>query len=314
MSLMRRLRTVGWRFAFCLGSLACLWLAGSPAASWGAEFRATGPFRMLVSEGVIGAEVNESDADVAMQAWRAAVAKEVGFQMEVRVANLAKLIHEVRDGQVDGFSSTTLEFLAVQNYSSQSLVIDEPDLNGGNEYLLLVHQDSGIQKLADLQHKLVNVYDNREMSLASLWLETVLAEANLGPPADFFSRLSVQNKLSRVVLPVYFRQADACLVTRRAFATMAELNPQLQHKLRSVATSPKFITSMMAFHKDCPLVRRQQFENAVVNLHKTAAGRQALTLFQSGQLVMSDMSMLRSALDLVKEHERLYSKTIARKK
>lgn len=277
------------------------------------DARETLRFRLVISEGVIGAEVNESDANVAMQAWRDAVARQVGLQIDVHVANLARLVHEVRENQVDGFTLTTPEFIAVQNYSSPTIVMDAANSKGGDEYLLLVHDEGGIRSLADLRHKLVNVYDNREMSLANFWLENLLAAANLGTPPEFFGRVAIHNKLSPVVLPVYFRQADACLVTRRGFATMSELNPQLGRKLRILCSSPKLITSFMAFHKDCPPAKRQQLQSALASLHKTAAGQQALTLFESGQLVMGDYSLLRTTLDLVKDHDRLHAKLNGRK-
>lgn len=271
-------------------------------------------FRMVVSEGVIGAEINEGDAKVAMQAWRDAVVKETGFLVDVHVCGLSKLVREVREHQVDGFTMTTLEFLDVERYASRSMMTDEANAKGGDEYVLLVHDDSGIRTPADLRHKSLNISDNRQMSLAALWLETLLASSNLGAPEEFLGRTVVLNKLSRVVLPVYFRQSDACLVTRRAFSTMCELNPQLGRKLRAIASSPKVVSTVMAFHKDCPPEQRETFQNALTKLHKTVAGQQALTLFESGQLVIADASILGSTLELVKAHERIRPKGVPAKK
>jgi phosphonate transport system substrate-binding protein len=209
---------------------------------------------------------------------------------------------------------TILEFLEVESFASQSLVMDDANARGGDEYLLLVHEDSGIKILADLRRKSVNVFDNPKMCLAAMWLETAFLSANLGAPQEFVGRIALQNKLSRAVLPVYFRQSDACVVTRRGFATMCELNPQLGRKLHVLASSPNLITGLMAFHKDFAFERRQKLQAALVGLNKTTAGQQALTLFESGPLVVVDASVLRTTLDLVKTHEQLLRKAVPARK
>jgi phosphonate transport system substrate-binding protein len=282
-------------------------------AAWGSDLPSSPPhFRMAVSEAIIGAAVNEGDATLAIQAWRDALAKETNVQIDVHVADKATLAREIREHQVDAFTMTTLEFFGFENYAAQRMITDDVNSKGGDEYVLLVHADSGIRDLAGLRHKSLGLYDNPQMCLAPMWLETLLASSNLGAPQEFLSRISLLNKLSRIVLPVYFRQSDACLVTRRDFATMCELNPQLGHKLRVLAASPKLIPKVMAFHKDCPPDRVRKFESVLVGLNKTAAGQQALTLFQSSRLVVVDSSLLQSALDLVKTHNRLV-KASARK-
>lgn len=250
-------------------------------------------FRLAVTESMIGRTVNEGDAKLAMAAWADEVGKQSGFQVDVHVSKMQKLVREVHDHQVDGFTLNTLELLEVEHYASSSLVMDEANAAGGDEYLILANEDSGIRTLADLRHKTLTVLDNPRMCLAPMWLEILLAASKLGTPEEFFARPVEQSKLSRVVLPVYFRQADACLVTRHGFNTMCELNPQLGHKLRVLATSPKLITTFMAFHKDCSPSVTQRCETALASLHKTPAGQQALTLFESSRLVVADMSVLR---------------------
>lgn len=260
-------------------------------------------FRLAISESVIGAEVNESDAKVAMLAWRDALAKQSGFLIDINVTPIGRLVREIRDHAVDGFTMTAIEFMQVQNYAGPSLVYEA---NGkGDEYLLLAHEDSGIRTLGDLRHKTINIHDNPKMCLAAMWLDTVISGFSAGSAREFFGRVTSQGKLSRVVLPVYFRQADACLVTKRGFGTMCELNPQLGRKLRVIAGSTNFVTSFMAFHKDLAPERRLKIQTTLASLHKTAAGLQALTLFETGQLAIVDSSILRSTLELVKAHEQL---------
>jgi len=294
-----------------LAARICLLLAAVPLGTRGAE--APVHFRLGMSENMISTDVNEGDAKLAMEAWRAAVAKQSGIVVDLDILPIAKLVRAVQQRQVDAFTTTAVEFPEVENYASHYLVMDEASAKGGDEYLLLVHDDSGIRSVGELRHKTLNVFDHPKMCLASIWLESLLSSSNSGATPDFFGRITTQTKLSRVVLPVFFRQTDACLVTRRGFGTMCELNPQLGRKLRVVASSPKLISSVMTFHKDLPADRRQTMQTAILSLSKTAAGQQALILFETSQLIAGDSSVLRNTLDLLKAHDQLRLKAASRK-
>ena len=260
--------------------------------------------RIAISESIAG-EVNGNDLRAAIKAWAEAVFRQTGIRIAPEVCTTAQLVQRVRSGQVDGFSLNVLEFARVAGYAAHEIVVDENDLADGPEYVLLVHQSSGIQSLADLRGRSILLHQNQRTCLDRIWLDTQLASAHLGPADTFLGRLEISPKLSRVVLPVFFRQADACLVTRQGFATMCELNPQLAKQLRPLATSAKLLMTFRAFHKDSPPETRRRFLTAVTDLHKTVEGRQALMLFGSTRLVAADVAVLRSALDLLHAYERV---------
>ena len=82
-------------------------------------------------------------------------------------------------------------------------------------------------------------WQNSRMSLALAWLDIALFNDGCRPVAEF-CRVEQNKKLTKVVLPVFFRQNDACVVTRRGFKTMSELNPQVGQQLRVLASSPNW--------------------------------------------------------------------------
>ena len=60
-----------------------------------------------------------------------------------------------------------------------------------------------------------------------VWLSTILEEGHCGSSDQFFGSVTTDTKVSRVVLPVFLGQADACLTSKAGFDTMCELNPQV---------------------------------------------------------------------------------------
>lgn len=286
-----------------------LWLAGAAPllAAAGAEpsrdDQGAG-LRIAISESIAG-EVNGNDLRVAIKAWAAAVEQQTGVRIVPEMCNSAQVIQRIRNRQVDGFSVNILEFNRVAAFAARELVVDESEMPDGQQYVLLVHQSSGIQSLADLRGRSLISYQNTRACLSRVWLDVLLTSAHLGAADVCMGRLESSPKLSRVVLPVFFRQIDACLVTRRGYATMCELNPQLGKQLRPLATSPGLVTTFMGFHKDSPPETRRRFLMAVTELHKTVAGRQALMLFGSTRLVQGDISVLRTSFELLHAYEGL---------
>jgi hypothetical protein len=101
------------------------------------------------------------------------------------------------------------------------------------------------------------------------------------------------------VLPVFFRNMDACLVTRRAFDLMGELNPQIRAKLRILASSPRVTPVVVGLRNGCLPYQKKAFQEAITGLGGTAYGRQILAVFSGSHMVGSDVSTLNSAREIL---------------
>jgi len=303
-------QTKRWASSLAAGGL--VWAAWAFAAAGGEGSAGDPPpsLRVAISDLVAG-EMNANDAAAALRAWSDAVARQTGVRFAPELCTTAQVVQKVRNHQVDALSVNILEFARVASYTSRELVLDETQLPDGEEYVLLVHQSSGIQSLADLRGRSLLLYRNTRTCLDKIWLDSLLASERLGTADTLLGRLETRPKLAHVVLPVFFRQADACLVTLRGYHTMCDLNPQLARQLRSLAVSPKLVTTFMAFHKDCPPETKRRFLAAVADLPKTIAGRQVLMLFGGTRLVQADVSVLRASFEVLHAYERLKGKTPA---
>lgn len=254
-------------------------------------------------------EVNVNDARAAIRSWADEIVKASGMEIAYGDGPLMSsdlLFDQVSRGAVDAFAINVLEYMRLAPYIDPNLLlIDKAYAPGGLEYLLVVNDESGIKSLANLRGRQLALINSPEMCLAPVWLETVLAASNLGSMEAFFRGITRVAKLSRAVLPVFFRQMDACLVTRRGFSLMCEMNPQLARKLRVILISPKLVPIVFAFHKDLPADRKNKLKDALVALPATAVGKQLMTLFQSDGMFVSNDSIVKGSVELVKASQRI---------
>lgn len=283
-------------------------LAGNDSAP-GAPAPTARRIRLIMSAAMIEG-VNENDAKAAMKAWAAALVGGTDIELEKdhpRVLPPALVCEALRRGQADAAAITIREFAQTPEVIvPDALIASETARNGGWRYLILTHAGSGITSLAGLQGKILTIWRSPKAYLAREWVEMELHAAGLGTAQAFFSQMPDSDKVSRgVVLPVFFRQADACLVGSSAFQQMCELNPQLKAKLRILATSPNLVTSFFAFHRGLAEEPRKSFQRQVLSLTQSPAGQQALALYQAERLVTCTVSLLGEALELVRRYDQL---------
>ena len=104
--------------------------------------------------------------------------------------------------------------------------------------------------------------------------------------------ITPKDKVSAVVLPVFFRAADACLVTRQGFRTMSELNPQVGRQLREIAASPPLLPTVTCIRADYEPTIREIAVEAIREAGKNPASQQLLTVFQIGTLTEQPLNIL----------------------
>lgn len=271
---------------------------------------ASGPprFHLLFSSRMF-TDVHESDAKAALIAWAETLTRQRQIRAEPDpqvVDGLPALARAWGTGQCDLITLTTDEYLSLGMDADQdSLIVG---VAGGRfmvEYLLLVHRDSDVHDLAGLKGRTVLLHESPRTYLAPPWLDTILLEKGLSPATRHFARVSQVKKLSGAVLPVFFRQADACVVPRDGLETLSELNPQVGSQLLILACSPKLLPSLSCVRTrtDGSLGINLLWE--VKRLHSTPSGKQILNLFQVDSLTAVPASATDGARDLLALRRRL---------
>ncbi len=276
------------------------WLAASLCA--GDE---GAPIRMAISESVMG-DVNLNDARAAMQIWIKRMRQQLNVVLDPKLFSTPQEIAErTRKGELDVVALNVVEFRPLAELFDSSQVVSTAGAPGMEQYNILVKQSGTIRQLGDLKGRRLSVLKTSKMCVAPAWLGTILEQWRHGSAEQFFGSVTTEAKFARVVLPVFFGQADACLTTKRGFDTMCELNPQVGRELKVLVSSPAMVVEFYVFIKNYRSDNRAKLLKAFSDLRASQSGQQLASLFQLEELVSRDASCLASGLRILMAAERL---------
>lgn len=271
----------------------------------------TQPLRLAVSTDTL-AGANVADARAAYKVWLNEIHKQWGYSTAEAVPEVFipsdDLVRRVRQGTLDCYGVTALEFAKLVDLTDPDSLVIQDYLAEGIEYVILVHNGSRFNQLADLRGANVVSHLHRDMVLLPAWLETMLAAHNLPEPENLFASQKLSNSLNQVVLPVFFRRVDAACLARRSWETAVELNPQLGRDLRALAVSPKVIPIVFGFRRTTNANARKALIDSIQRITTVPAGREIVALYQSGQFFVKPVSAMKGTLDMVSQYERLLAR------
>ena len=296
------------RHAIALMLGASRWLSAAPD-----DNGALAPLRVAISQSLVSS-VNLNDARTAFVVWWEHLARQMNITADSAgpiFETTAQILNRVRTQQVDAVAINILEYRQMADFLDASEVVAAGD-DTRTHYLLLVKRESGIQKLADLRGRKLLQQNSSRMCLAPAWLSVLLEEADLERSERFFGPVTTDPNPSRVVLPVFFGQAEACLVEGKSFLTMCELNPQLSEDLSALTASARMTVTFYVFRKNYHSQYRERLIEALSTLDESAAGRQLMTMFQFESLAVRDASCLDPALALIEASDRIGGRPGAR--
>jgi len=170
-----------------------------------------------------------------------------------------------------------------------------------NELYLLVHNGAGITGIEQLRGKNMIVDVGQQGSIPIKWLDSILTAQFSLNAQGFFRSMTEATKSSQVVMPVFFGQTDACLVSRSHYETMVELNPQLGRKLRVLEKSPGFVTGIIAMRKDLQIKTRDAIVKNLSEMYTDPKGKQIMTIFRINRLVPFLPEHLKSIEKVIRE-------------
>lgn len=285
----------------CLAGLVLIFLSSQ---AWAETITPKPDLRVAYSTKVFP-DLDARDVTAAMQLYINELAKQVGYHADGQVYDSTEsVIKEIRAGNFDFIALSSVAYLRIRDRVDTELALGQ--VKGGkmtSRYLLVVAAQSPYQKIRDLRNKRINLLKGDD--IGPLYLSTVLLKHKLPEMKKFFFSVEEKNKPSQLVLPVFFGQSDACVITDVAFENMVEMNPQLGKGTRVIASSDEMVDTVTVFRKTLKEDTKQKVMKAGTTLKRNPRGQQILTLFRTEDLTPLKEADLEGIRHLVVEHDRL---------
>lgn len=152
--------------------------------------------------------------------------------------------------------------------------------NPTEQLLFLVGKDQDLPTIAKKEGRSLIIETGSSGDLSRLWLDTLLLDKGYPDSKQFFTIIRRVSKPSRAIIPVFFGQADACIITRHALKVIKELNPQIDHQVQTLYQSERLVRLMICATDKPSKEAVQNLINETTILDKNPDTRQAMTILQ----------------------------------
>jgi phosphonate transport system substrate-binding protein len=259
-------------------------------------------------------EFNAEDGLAATKVWLETLVRDRGILDDNRVF-LFETPRDIEDsagrGEFDIALMTTPEFLALAETATvREWFTYRRGGARGQRLALITRKDSGITSVGGLAGSEVIMFASEHTNLARLWLGIKTLETGRRDADAFFGSIEIAaTKASQAILPVFFGQTTACVVTEEAFEVTAELNPQIGDQLHSIARSEPVAPVVLAAHTGSDQDMLRDVYQAFATAHQDPAARQVFTMYRLERLEPIDTGTLDSVRDIIRQHRELKAAT-----
>ncbi|MBT8341587.1 MAG: PhnD/SsuA/transferrin family substrate-binding protein [Desulfatitalea sp.] len=196
-------------------------------------------------------------------------------------------------------------FLLRPHYPMSPLVVVSKHEQPTEALFLVARRGESLETLGRKPESALIIGRGRVGANALIWLDTILWQAGLQDSQRHFSQIRNATKASRIVLPVFFGKADACIINASTFKLMADINPQIGKKLTIIERSEKLVALLLCA---TPLAKQQDI--AALNSEARMAmsdeyTRAALTIIQMESVFPIKPEYLAATKTLLDRHQSL---------
>jgi ABC-type phosphate/phosphonate transport system substrate-binding protein len=296
------------RIAAGIGAL-CLLLAAPPGRAADAE-RPRDQMDIALgymSSTFVGVETEEA-RNIA-KVWSDQVHKRNyggGVTRNVVFNDVPTVVKALREKKIDILTTISDDFLRIRERVPLEPILMTVNSSGiYQRMVILVRRDSGYLQMKDLRQKRIAIPGDQAQSLHITWLETLLMKEGYRNAGEFFSSVKEVRTPSQAILPVFFRQVDACLASQQSFDLAMELNPQLGKELVVLARSGDMVGGVISLRADFDPSQKDRVIGILESLDKDPQGKQLLRLFRVDRLAPFRGEYLVSTEAMLAEHAEL---------
>jgi ABC-type phosphate/phosphonate transport system substrate-binding protein len=260
--------------------------------------------------------VPREDIRIAVQVLSQKVAKKTVGSAESRIYDTtAEIEKNLKAKNLDVVALTPDEFIQLKAHAPlEPVMVTVAGKSHEVELFLLARRESGLKRFAELKNMTIALPAeiSQYSSMYRTWAENLVMKEGAGSLESFFSSLKETRNASQAVMAVFFRKADACVVSSHTFEVMTELNPQIARELKVIASISRLAGGVIVLRQDLPEERKQKVSQALMTLHEDQEGRQMFVLFQLSRLTPFRPEYLRATEALYEEHRSLRARMVRR--
>lgn len=254
-------------------------------------------------------DVNENDARAAIVAYSKKLGDEYGIEATPFILDgHDEIVRALETKAVDMVGLNAEEFLELEREELEGpFLFSKPSHGIFEEYVLVAREDGPVRSVEDLRGRSLIVSNTLQGHLAPMWLEVLFRDHGLDSPQTTLERLAAASKPAQVVLPVFFKKADAAVLTSSTWKVMGELNPQVSEQLRVIATSPPVVVGLSCFRKGASPALKQRILEVAAKSKSEPSFQQVMALFRGGEVIEASLSLLDSTRALMARYRQVTS-------
>jgi ABC-type nitrate/sulfonate/bicarbonate transport system substrate-binding protein len=259
-----------------------------------------------IANTVTGVNLEDARLAIEMITKKLSLAKYPYYRFSVDYyPDLASAAKALSNHRYHGITMTGLDYLSLRrSVDLKPLVVvsrlDQPV----ESFLLLSRRNETLKTIANKHQRELMVEQGGSGEMGRIWLDTLLWSRNLPESRVFFTVVRQAEKPAGAVLPVFFRQADACVVAESAFTVLKELNPQIGRRLQVLRRSPGFVRVLMCATDMMDSKEAKIITDEAAGLDKSPEGQQLLTIIQMKHLFRFEPEYLNATTNLFHRYQR----------
>jgi len=254
--------------------------------------------------------VDYNDAKAAIKVYIDNLQEQIvsGFSLKpIMFEDTDDLLRNYNKENLAVITLSTIDFLAYRSrLSLYPILVSSGKTDPLETYLILIRKDENINNIEYLADKKIGILQKGNDPIPVMWLNILLDANKISLKEKSFGSVIIVKSESQLILSLFFRQLDACLVSKTAFETMIEINPQIGSQLTILKSSPRYLKAVSSF---TPKFRKTKFSDSLLQhlttLDRYPAGRQLFALTKTAKVIPYKEEYLDNVRTLISDYNKL---------
>ena len=258
--------------------------------------------------------VSRKDGRMALELLMRKTAIRISYPFQVKLDFLdsvpdGEMPGTLERGRYDFVTMSSLDYFKHRHAVHIEPILNPSKIDTGHEHLLLlVAKGQTLSSIRQREERSLILETGSNGELSKLWLDTLLYGKGFAQSEQFFTRINRVSKPGRAVLPVFFKQADACVVTRHALNVIQELNPQIGKQVTALHQSDGLVRLLICATENPSREDIELLIEKAVNMTENPESHQAMTILQMKRFIRINLEDLAATEALLNSHRKMADK------